>query len=90
MPGGGKRIVLTVQEDRIRGGTAPRDRGGERKTLLAYGGSLVNGDPFIDGGWRTVLRMAIFRNIPIFETIISRSQITTGRKAWGFPPVRRM
>jgi hypothetical protein len=63
MPGGGKKIGDIVQEDRIRGGTAQRDRGGEPRTLPAYGISPLNVNFFIDGGWRTLLRIKNNRNI---------------------------
>lgn len=55
------------QEDRIRGGTVRWDRERVRRTLLAYGRSPFNGDHFINGSWKIVLRIKTFRNVPLIR-----------------------
>jgi len=68
MPGRGKRIGLTVQEDRIRGGTAQRDKrdgGGDGGSRLETGHVPWDVNPFISDCWRTVLRIKNNRNIRI-------------------------
>jgi len=65
---GEKKIGLAGQEDRIRGGSARRDRRdvrGERGTRLAFGTPRCQDNPFINNGWRTVLRITNNRNIPL-------------------------
>jgi len=61
----GEKVGLVCQADRLRGDTAQRDRGGEPRTLPAYGRSPLYGNSFIGGGWRTVLRIINNCNISL-------------------------